>query len=212
MGLFSKLIGKEPKAAGPKKRKSVTEVDGWEVWLRDDGTPYTFEKKGKEWLSTDRTWVSPSGKFFLHVGSDGNGDDCVALTTRVEGLKLKKVEDGVEAVTVTDNGTAYVLTDAGDLLTITTEKTGQRHLCDDLPDEYVLDADICAVAFESDSEEVMVKCVELKAGRSWQKKIKYQWPESGGNVDIAVNRTNTGIVVTTPDGTLHAFSLEGSAE
>lgn len=211
MGLFSKLTGRGPKAASTKKSKIVTEVDGWKVWLRDDGTPHTFEKKGKEWLSSTETWASPSGKFFLHVGNDGNGDDCVAITTRAEGLKLKKIEDGIEAVAV-DDGAAYVLTDAGDLITVTTEKAGQRHLCDDLTDAYLLDTDLCAVAFESDSEEIIVKCIDLKAGKSWQKKIRYTWPETGENVDITVRRTGTGIIVATPDGGLHSFNIEGAAE
>lgn len=210
MGLFSKLTGKDSGKPANKKQKTTKEVEGWEVWLRDDGTPHTLEKKGKEWLDASTTWASPSGKFFVHEGHDGVGDACVALTSRAEGIKTKKLEEGVEAAIVTDDGVGYIFTDEGNLITITAEKASQKSLGDRPAVGFVLTPDICAAADDPEGEAIVVKAVELKTGKSWQKKVKYEVADGARWTDAAIEVDPGGITITTPDGNCKKFTFDGN--
>lgn len=207
MGLFSKMLGKDTKPKKSSKLKVVRSGD-WEVYIKDDGTPTGFYKKGKEWLDPGLTWSSPSRNYFLHQGFDGNGDECIALTTQLEGLKLKKTDGGVEAALVLDDGTAYVLTDECNLVTITPERSGQKALAEEAPDAYILTPEVCVVTMD-EGEVVTVKAVDLSTGKSWRKAIKYEWPEDGDNKDVTIASSNGCITVTTPDGTAHLFNTAG---
>ena len=208
MGLFSQLFRRKPETSNGGKQKVIQNGE-WIIHLNVVGEPTQFYKKGKEWLDPSNTWTSPSGRFFLHSGIDGNADDCIALTTQTEGLKIKKMDEGIESAIVLDSGTAHVLTEDGNLYTINSEKSSQRHLCDDRPEAYLMTTDICADAYEGDTENVVVKAVHFETGKGWQRKLGYEWPDDGNNSDVSIVSDPTGIAITTPDGKMHHLSLEG---
>lgn len=209
MGFLSKIIGgKAPREKTTKPK--VVKTGDWEAHIGPDGAPTQFYKKGKEWLHSDQRWRSPSGNYFFHTGHDGNVDECIALTTQTEGLKLKKTDEGIEDVLVLDEGTAYAISSDCVFFQITAEKASQRQLCEERLDAYILTPKICAVAFEEDVEVVAVKAVDLVTGKSWEKSIKYTWPENGNNVDISIVASDSGISVTAPDGSTHNFTTAGS--
>lgn len=207
MGLFSQLLGRNPGTAKNAKPKVIKNGD-WEIHTDAAGTPTQFYKKGKEWLDPSNTWHSPSCCYFLHQGFDGNGDECIALTTQVEGLKLKKMSDGIEAALVLDNGTAYALTDEYSLVTVTPERLSQRSLSEETPDTYILTPEVCAVATD-EGETVSIKAIDLSTGKSWRKAIRYEWPENGDNKDVTVTSSSGRITITTPAGTAHLFNSAG---
>lgn len=209
MGFLSKILGGKATQEKPAKSK-VVKVGDWEVHIEPNGAPTQFYKKGREWLHSDRRWRSPSGSYFLHTGHDGNADECIALTTQTEGLKLKKTDEGIEDALVLDNGVAYAISSDCVFFQITRDKASQRQLCEERLDAYILTPQICAVAFEEDTEVVTVRAVDLTTGKAWKKSIKYTWPETGDNVDISVVATGSGISVTTPDGSSHNFTTAGS--
>lgn len=208
MGFISKLFGRGEQVQ-PRQPKIVRDGE-WETQLGADGTPSILCKRGKEWLSSSRVWVSPSRFFFLHVGFNGNSDECLALTSQVKGLKIREMDEGVEAAVVTDAGAAYVLTDEGNLYTMTPDKAGQRRLCDDRPDAHILTPRVCVIAYEEEPETVIVKGVYFVTGKSWQRKLRYKWPEDGNNEMIAIAQADQYVAVTVPDGSRHLLSEDGS--
>ena len=179
MGFFWELTKKALWAVittEPKKKEdpNVIKNGDWEVHLKEDGTPHWFYKKSKEWFDANKTWASPSKKFFVHFGFDGESDYSVALTTQNEGLKLKKNVDDVETAFVTDEGMAYALSDEGILYILSPEKISQRKVCseDDSPEEYILTPQIVAVAWD-DGEAMILRAIDLNTGKSWKKTLKY---------------------------------------
>lgn len=208
MGLLSKVFGGgSNKPQKPAKPKVVKNGD-WETHIAPDGAPTMFYKKGKEWLDASKAWASPSHTYFLFEGFDGKSDACIALTTQTEGLRIKKVDDGVEQAIVTDAGAAYVLSDEGTLYTMTADKASQKALADGSPDAYLLTPKVAAVAVD-ESETVAIKAVDLATGKSWKKTVAYEWPD-GDNVDISIEEVAGGIKLTTPAGTTHLFTTEGN--
>ena len=208
MGLISKLFGK-PEHPQKKKPKTVRSGD-WEALINEEGAPVMLYKKGKEWLDSSEAWASPSRAFFLHIGYDGNANECIALTRQAEGIRCRQMDEGVESVVVTDAGIAYVLTEEGNLYTLTLEKSGQRHLLDDRPDAFILTPVFCAVVSDVEPELVIVKGVSFLTGKTWQRKIRYSWPENGNNVSVSATQECEYIVITVPDGGRHFLTTEGS--
>lgn len=212
MGLLSKVFGggsnKPQKPAKPKVVKS----GDWEIHIAPDGVPTMFYKKGKEWLDVSKAWASPSLSHFLIEGFDGKADTCIALTTQTEGLRIKKIEDGVEQAIVTDNGLAYVLSDEGTLYTITADKAGQKALApDDRPDSFLLTPELAAVTVD-DGETVIIKGVDLTTGKVWKKVVRYEETEEledGYLRSTEIKETAGGVEVTTPDGERHLFTAAG---
>lgn len=212
MGLLSNLFGGgKPKPPKKQKPRIVTNGD-WTVELDPDGTPTRFDHKGKEWLSTPETWASPGRAYFLHSGFDSKGDECLALTTQTEGLRVRKFGESVEAALVTDAGIGYVISDEGKLYTITAEKAGQKSLTEDCPEACLLTAEV-AVAITDDGETVTIKAIDLTTGKAWKKAIKYEDAEEldGGYIRMAeIKETAGGIEITIPDGTVHSFTAAGT--
>lgn len=208
MGLLSKVFGDgSNKPQKPAKPKVVKNGD-WEIHIAPDGAPTMFYKKGKEWLDASKAWASPSRSYFLLEGFDSKADACIALTTQTEGLRIKKVDDGVEQAIVTDTGVAYILSDEGTLYTVTADKASQKALADGNHDAYLLTPEVAAVAVD-ESERVIIKAVDLATGKGWKKAVAYKWPD-GDNVDISIEEVMGGIKLTTPAGTTHLFTSAGN--
>lgn len=208
MGFISKLFGKSERPH--EKRPKIVKIGEWEAHLNDNKVPVMLYKNGTEWLDSSDAWASPSRSFFLHTGHDGNANECIALTRQTEGLKCRQMDEGIESVVVTDDGAAYVLTEEGNLYTLTPEKSSQRHLIDDRPDAYILTPSVCVVAYEEEPETVIVKGVILATGKSWQRKLQYEWPEDGNNEVVALNQDGRYIAVTVPDGSRRLFDEDGA--
>lgn len=208
MGFISKLFGKSEQPQ--KKRPKIVKAGEWEAHLNDSGVPVMLYKKGREWLDSSDAWASPSQSFFLHIGYDGNANECIALTRQAEGIRCRQMDEGVESVIVTDAGVAYVLTEEGNLYTLTPEKISQRHLFDERPDAFVLTPVFCVVVSDAEPELVIVKGVSFLTGKTWQRKIRYNWPESGNNVPVSAAQNRDYIVITVPDGSRHFLTTEGS--
>lgn len=207
MGLLSKLFGSSEAPAKTSKQRVVKSGD-WEANIDASGVPTWFHKRGKEWLDPFKTWSSPSGSFYLHNGHDGNGEECIALTSKTEGLRLKKTDEGIESAIVTDTGVAFALTEDGTLYTVTAERASQKKLSDEQPEAHLLTPEVCAIAYDED-ESVIIKAVDLATGKSWRKTAKYSWPENGDNVEISITATASGLSVTAPDGSTHSFTTSG---
>lgn len=208
MSFISKLFGKSEQPQ--KKQPKIVKAGEWEAHLDGNGVPVMLYKKGREWLDSSDAWASPSRSFFLHIGYDGAANECIALTRQVEGIRCRQMDEGVESVVVTDAGIAYVLTEEGNLYTLTPEKSGQRHLLDERPDAFILTPVFCVVVSDVEPELVIVKGVSFLAGKTWQRKIRYSWPESGNNVPVSVAQKCDYIVITVPDGSRHFLTTEGS--
>lgn len=213
MGLLSKVFGGgSNKPQKPAKPKVVKNGD-WETHIAPDGAPTMFYKKGKEWLDASKAWASPSRTYFLLEGFDGKSDACIALTTQTEGLRIKKVDDGVEQAIVTDAGVAYILSDEGTLYTMTADKASQKALAtDDRPEAFLLTSEVAAVAVD-DGEKVSIRAVDLTTGKAWKKAIKYEETEELGDGCLrmtAIKEVAGGIEVTIPDGTAHLLTTAGN--
>lgn len=212
MGLLSKVFGGgSNKPQKPAKPKVVKNGD-WEIHIAPDGAPTMFYKKGKEWLDASKAWASPSRSYFLLEGFDGKADACIALATQTEGLRIKKVDDGIEQAIVTDNGTAYILSDEGTLYTMTADKASQKALADGSPDAYLLTPEVAAVAVD-DGEKISIRAIEIATGKTWKKAVKYEETEELGNGCLRmaeIKEVAGGIEVTIPDGTTHLFTTEGN--
>lgn len=212
MGIYidiGKLAQKEP--------QKIREVPGWEVWQhKETGTPYFFYQNGKEWFDSDKVWSSPSGTFFLHTGMDRNGNEGIAITTRNEGLKIRKTEDFVETALITDEGVGYALTDEGALFVLTAEKASQKKLCEDYaPNAYILNSELCVVIYDADSDDdqeaAFLKVIDLKTLKSWKKKIKYNMPDTK-KLTFNLGFSNNFITAIMPDQTVHKFASDGKLQ
>lgn len=219
MGLLSNLFGGgEPKPPKKKRQKLKTVTYGdWEITMREDKTPVMFCKKGKDWLDSYEVWASPSGKYFIHEGQDAAADECIAITTLREGLKIKKTdESGIRAACITDEPVGYALSEEGTLYTLTIEKASQRKLGPDvnMPDAAILTPKIAAVAFDADDKvATIIRAIDISTGKAWKKVIKYEDAEEFGDGSIRmaeIKETAGGIEVTIPDGTVHSFTAAGT--
>ena len=206
MGLFSKLTGGGNKLQKPAKPKVIKSGD-WEIYVKEDGTPTGFYKKGKEWFDADLTWSSPSRKYYLHTGWDGSGNAGLALTTQTEVLKIKRADDAELAI-VTDEGVAYAMDDCGTLYIITAEKASQRSLRQDDtdPDQIILTPLIAAATYDDWDGNITVKGIEISTGKAWKKTVSYTPSEDGDGAETRLEQTERGIKLTTTDGAEHLLT------
>lgn len=222
MGFFSKLAKATLKAAissqPAKKNGAGSKLNSgepeWRVARYDSktGFPRIFLRNGREWLDADKTWASPSGKFFVHDGyfngDEDSADSYIALTTRGEGLKRKSIKDGVEAACVSDEGVAYVLTDSGTLHRITKDGTSSKHLMDEYYG-FAMNGKVCAlIGDEGDSINLIV--VNLNTNVTLKKQFPYEDDiglEDGSLLEPAVAIEGDNLIVTLPDGTKKVINI-----
>lgn len=189
-------------------------ANGWEIEIRKDNKkPDIYTKDGKEWFDADKTWISPSGDYFLHTGFDGKGNEGLALASKTEGIRIRKTEDFIETAIVTDNGVGYALTDEGTLYILTADKSNQRQLCEDYgPNSYILTSRLCAVIYDTDSDDdmdaVYLKVILLESLKSWRKKIRYH-AECGKTLIYSIEQNGEEIKVIMPDQSAHKFTIDG---
>ena len=210
MGLFSKMLRKDTKPKKSSNPKVVRNGD-WEVYIKDDGTPTGFYKKGKEWFDPDLTWSSPNRKYFLQTGWDGAGNAGLALTTQTEVLKIKRADDAALAI-VTDDGVAYAMNDCGILYIITAEKASQRTLRqdDNDPDQIILTPQVAAIAYDDWDGNITIKGIEINTGKAWKKIIPYTSTGDEDGAETSLEQIERGLKLTTPDGTEHLFTTAGA--
>ena len=178
MGFFWELTKKAVWNAittEPKKKEdpNVIKNGDWEIYCNPNGEPKIFYKKDKLWFDADDVWSSPSSNFFVCVGYNSAGDECIALTTKAEVLKTKKTEECVGSVIVTDEGKGFVLTEEGTLFILTPEKISQRKLGDDDTEEIILTPHVAAVYSDDWNGTATVKGIDLDTGTAWKKRVNY---------------------------------------
>lgn len=210
LSLWGNTLNQKP------KKQAQPQANVWEVTARNtNGSPAIFCKNGKEWFHADKTWFSPSGAFCIHTGMDGNANEGVAITTKSEGIRIRKTEDFVEAALITDEGVGYAITDEGVLYILTADTASQRRLCEDYgPNAYMLTPQLCAVIYDADSDDeleaVYLKVIELKTFKSWKKKIRYS-AEHGKNLVFNIEQSGDIIKAIMPDQSVHKFTINGKA-
>lgn len=204
------------------KRDLEKKPDTWEIYPNQKtGLPGIIYLNGKEWFDSDKAWCSPSGDYIMHTGMDRNGNEALALTTKSEGITLKRTEDFIEAALATDDGKGYAISREGNLFILTQEKTSKKKMG---PDEWtegqLLTKDFCCIIYEGDSEydkdnnEIMIcflKTIIFKTGATWKRKISY----SGKGLKRFIwnlKITEEIIEVTTPDQTIHRFKTDGTQQ
>lgn len=214
MGFFWELAKKAVSTAittEPKKKEdpNVIKNGDWEIYCNSKGEPQIFYKKNKLWFDADDVWSSPSSNFFVSVGYNSASDECIALTTKSEVLKTKKIDESIESVVVTDEGKAFVLTEEGTLFTITSEKISQRKLGDDDTEETILTPHVAAVYSDDWEGTATIKGINLDTGIAWKKRVKYEEPESYGEAPILIRTTDEGFEITLQDGKQRYFTSAG---
>lgn len=208
LSLWGDTINQKP------KKQTQQQTNTWKVTVRNEnGSPVILCKNGKEWFHADKTWRSPSGAFYIHTGMDGNINEGIAITTKSEGIRIRKTEDFVEAALITDEGVGYAITDEGVLYTLTADTANQRRLCEDYgPNAYMLTSQLCAVIYDADSDDdleaVYLKVIDLKSLKSWKKKIRYS-AERGKNLVFNIEQRSDIVKVTMPDQSIHEFTTDG---
>lgn len=192
------------------KQKNGPKAESWSISTKN-GLPIFFEKNGREWFDADKTWASPTGAYYIHTGMDANSNEGIAITTKNKGLRIKRTEDFVETALITDDGLGYALTDEGILHILAEDSTSQRKLCEDYsPNAYTLTPEICAVVYDTDSDDedleaIYLKVLDLKSLKSWKKKIKYRI-EKPSTLNYKIELVGDIIKVTTPDNIIHEFA------
>lgn len=222
MGFFSKLAKATLKAAvsslPPKKNNAGSKLESaapaWKVCRYDSktGFPKIFLSNNREWFDADRTWTSPSGKFFVHDGYFNGGDDSadsyIALTTRSEGLKRKAVKGSVEATYVSDEGVAYVLTDSGTLHRLTKDGTSSKQLMDEYCG-FAINGKVCAL-IDDDGYNIKLIVVNLNTNATMKKQFSYEDDielENGSLLEPTVVIDSDNIIITMPDGTKQVVNI-----
>lgn len=214
MGFFWELAKKAVSTAittEPKKKEdpNVIKNGDWEIYCNSIGEPQIFYKKNKLWFDADDVWSSPSSNFFVCVGYNSAGDECIALTTKAEVLKTKKIEGCLESVLVTDEGKGFALTNEGTLFILTAEKISQRKLGDDDTEETILTPRVAAVYSDDWNGTATIKGIDLDTGIAWKKRVKYGEPEIYGDAPILFRTTDEGFEITMQDGISRYFTPAG---
>ena len=157
----------------------ISSIPVSEIKTNVDGIEWEMGKyimrNGKEWFDVDSSSPSPSGEFFVCYGSDGSCAEAVALISRSQGLKSRKIDDGVEGMQATDEGTGYVLLDSNGLIVLTSSSSNIKKLADpDFSCGSRIISPLGAVIGGADDqcENVCVHGYDFKNQKLWHKKFK----------------------------------------
>lgn len=209
LSLWGDILNQKP------QKQTQPQGNVWEVTVRNaNGAPAILCKNGKEWFDADKTWPSPSGAYYIHTGMDGNANEGIAITTKNEGIRIRKTEDFVEAALITDEGVGYTFTREGRIYILTKESASQRQLCDEdcYINTYILTPQLCAVIYDADSDDDLeaayLKVIDLKSFKSWKKKIRYS-AERGKNLIFKIEQSGSIIKAIMPDQNVHEFTTDG---
>ena len=201
MGFFDIFTKKpQPNEDPQKKQPKFVKSGEWEISCNADGTPWIFYKKDKLWFDTDNAWSSPSSKYFLCEGYNGTGDESIALATLEGVIKTRKFEESISKAVVTDEGQAYAITEEGTLYIITPEKVSKRKLGNDDTEEVILTSCVAAAFSDDWNGKATIKGIDLKTGTEWKSVIKYEEPETWGEMPTIFSITPEGFSITLQDG------------
>ena len=151
-------------------------------------------KNGKEWFEADKRYASPSCAYCVCDGSDASGNEAIALISSTEGLKIRRIEEGICDVLVSDSGVGLVLLDDNSLLVISADSANVKKLTaeDACRDAHFLAPSVCVICgWNESSDKVCVDGYDVGGGKVWHKGFPAEYTAS----DIVISVSNSIVSV-----------------